>query len=263
MAHPLDGARKFQFTRPRGARLSRARHPVLESAFQFTRPRGARQSVEADRVAQKRFNSRAHGGRDKHTYQLDDSGTWFQFTRPRGARRRPQKERRWRNVSIHAPTGGATYWGSTQPVIGLFQFTRPRGARPCPAPPPAGRDGFNSRAHGGRDWNPRVKSRVTDVSIHAPTGGATRVRMPRRDCYNVSIHAPTGGATDRGVAREGQRGRFNSRAHGGRDACPAPPPAGRDGFNSRAHGGRDFESSDTGSWAEVSIHAPTGGATPP
>ena len=151
LAHPLDGARKFQFTRPRGARLSRARHPVLESAFQFTRPRGARQSVEADRVAQKRFNSRAHGGRDKHTYQLDDSGTWFQFTRPRGARRRPQKERRWRNVSIHAPTGGATYWGSTQPVIGLFQFTRPRGARPCPAPPPAGRDGFNSRAHGGRD----------------------------------------------------------------------------------------------------------------
>ena len=77
---------------------------------------------------------------------------------------------------------------------------------------------------------------------------------------NVSIHAPTGGATG-GRAQHAERGlRFNSRAHGGRDtvaradgivrrfqftrprgARPPPPrrPSSRRGFNSRAHGGRD------------------------
>ena len=54
-----------------------------------------------------------------------------------------------------------------------FQFTRPRGARRVKSvKTPVGK-GFNSRAHGGRDV--RVEAAVVDreVSIHAPTGGAT------------------------------------------------------------------------------------------
>ena len=54
--------------------------------FQFTRPRGARQETyNADEI-EKRFNSRARGGRDAK----------ITFERYRVA------------VSIHAPAGGAT-----------------------------------------------------------------------------------------------------------------------------------------------------------
>ena len=77
-----------------------------------------------------------------------------------------------------------------------FQFTRPRGARLHDAHKKegakcfnsrahGGRDtymqwvlrmcrSFNSRAHGGRDGNLVEAGQSTDVSIHAPTGGATR-----------------------------------------------------------------------------------------
>ena len=35
--------------------------------------------------------------------------------------------------------------------------------------------------------------------------------------FTVSIHAPTGGATGAAIRRNFAGGRFNSRAHGGRD----------------------------------------------
>ena len=187
-------------------------------------------------------------------------------------------------VSIHAPTGGAT------------RAHRERRRRPR---------GFNSRAHGGRDdrrvtvadfctvfqfTRPRG-ARPNDrfmhffhrgVSIHAPTGGAT-IRAARRTVDAiVSIHAPTGGATPLlGLDTYGASS-FNSRAHGGRDSAASHVPHALARFNSRAHGGRD-----TPFWANprrktfqftrprgarrllavlpchfvVSIHAPTGGAT--
>ena len=56
------------------------------------------------------------------------------------------------DVSIHAPTGGATRIRAVQ------------------RPPPC----FNSRAHGGRDTDGGYLPRGVEVSIHAPTGGATR-----------------------------------------------------------------------------------------
>ena len=78
----------FQFTRPRGARRARATRLRRRTSFQFTRPRGARLKG------------------------IVDLCTWFkfQFTRPRGAR--PVKlgsVREIEGVSIHAPTGGATF----------------------------------------------------------------------------------------------------------------------------------------------------------
>ncbi len=75
--------------------------------FQFTRPRGARLAVCAFRSASGRFNSRARVGRDAYATGRANANT-FQFTRPRGAR----PSRRWRrarkHVSIHAPAWGAT-----------------------------------------------------------------------------------------------------------------------------------------------------------
>ena len=104
--------------------------------------------------------------------------------------------RRWA-VSIHAPTGGATPTGKKTPPPREFQFTRPRGARQTPTAkcsastfqftrPRGARHGkalsaditlgFNSRAHGGRDGAKSAIDLSRQVSIHAPTGGATMRR---------------------------------------------------------------------------------------
>ena len=76
-------------------------------------------------------------------------------------------------VSIHAPTWGATSGSSSEGETLKFQSTRPRGARlrllagVCP------HLGFNPRAHVGRDCTSFLWLRPYEVSIHAPTWGAT------------------------------------------------------------------------------------------
>ena len=143
------------------------------AAFQFTRPRGARHDLYAVGVTDVCFNSRAHGGRDLGIV----------------------RQMAMSEVSIHAPTGGATKRAQGPPPRNAFQFTRPRGARRI-------RD--NARA------------RTLVVSIHAPTGGAT---PPRR--------------------RTRSRRSFNSRAHGGRDSRLACVARRRDGFQfTRPRGAR-------------------------
>ena len=175
-----DSAAKswFQFTRPRGARLQQELWLVLYSQFQFTRPRGARRwrdmrhtyrnvSIHAPtggatrtahrRARRKGFNSRAHGGRDVLSGDKISAYTLFQFTRPRGARPAPSLSKEFIEVSIHAPTGGATQYWTLEARRAEFQFTRPRGAR-------HGQGGTLGDGHA--------------VSIHAPTGGATQTTRP-------------------------------------------------------------------------------------
>ena len=232
----------------------------------------------------RRFNSRAHGGRDV----------------------RRDCHRLFALVSIHAPTGGATSAASVgsatsgfqftrprgaRPVMTggthmpvMFQFTRPRGARPEPANVRKGAVGFNSRAHGGRDKMLARQKELDAVSIHAPTGGATMILLYQNaaDGFNsrahggrdllhhgrsnqrqVSIHAPTGGAT---LAIS-----FSTVAcscvsihapTGGATRRSARTPRRKwTRFNSRAHGGRDLGRHRRRDPRRVSIHAPTGGAT--
>ena len=141
------------------------------------------------------FNSRAHGGRDGATGPWPDSGGCFNSRAHGGRDKTPLDIWHLGQVSIHAPTGGAT----------------------------------------GR----RTTTAVTaGVSIHAPTGGATMGAVKISASFTVSIHAPTGGAT----------GSISSRVASA-------------SFNSRAHGGRDRLGKDAGDARGVSIHAPTGGAT--
>ena len=189
------GLRRFQFTRPRGARRNGGDDRAEHVEFQFTRPRGARPGRARPRSPRGRFNSRAHGGRDV----VEDALLAAE------------------EVSIHAPTGGATgdvrlvfrivAFQFTRPrgarpvlcraarVTALFQFTRPRGARRPSSSRKPNSTSFNSRAHGGRDRRRREESRRSGVSIHAPTGGATVVGQQLGRPELVSIHAPTGGAT--------------------------------------------------------------------
>ena len=98
----------------------------------------------------------------------------------------------------------------------------------------------------------------SDVSIHAPTRGATGTIRPPVVLSAVSIHAPTRGAT---VARSGAGCRVPVSIHAPtRGATPdgqACEPAF--GFNPRTHTGCD----PLGAIGRgVSIHAPTRGATP-
>ena len=80
---------------------------------------------------------------------------------------------------------------------------------------------FNPRTHTGCDYRNAIENGASEVSIHAPTRGATigitdRVSSEER----VSIHAPTRGATLLAtVSLLEHRHRFNPRTHTGCDIC--------------------------------------------
>ena len=122
------------------------------------------------------------------------------------------------NISIHAPTWGATLKGTYQACRRKFQSTHPRGVRRrCPTVSITGSD-FNPRTHVGCDitvcrftpnrwnFNPRThvgcdalssqfRSGGQGISIHAPTWGATPPQEVGVRPIGISIHAPTWGAT--------------------------------------------------------------------
>ena len=77
-----------------------------------------------------------------------------------------------------------------------FQSTHPHGVRPNITCIQILAQSFNPRTHMGCDTKP-VKSYLskTDVSIHAPTWGATNGDTQKYVPKEVSIHAPTWGAT--------------------------------------------------------------------
>ena len=69
---------------------------------------------------------------------------------------------------------------------------------------------------GGATYERELFAEVQAVSIHAPAGGATKWAERYLMAGRVSIHAPAGGATKRGLCLLGGMG-FNPRARGGRD----------------------------------------------
>ena len=143
----------------------------------------------------------------------------FQFTRPQGARH-----------CISCTHFAGFTW---------FQFTRPQGARLDVLLLSIQSDGFNSRAHRGRDVTASTCHALGEVSIHAPTGGATIIFIRRSKTTNVSIHAPTGGAT------------FNEKYCFNTINVSIHAPTG----------GATATGYDVLKKVQVSIHAPTGGAT--
>ena len=302
--------------------------------FQSTRPRGARpHSMRWPRRTPRRFNPRAHGGRDHTEVVGRDLGYGFQSTRPRGARPLARLLRRHQpagfNPRAHGGRDPQRIRGSRHGARGFNP--RAHGGRDhvrrCV--PRAGWDGFNPRAHGGRDLAHAIDRVVRDpfqstrprgarplqalrrirhpvfqstrprgarlavidadeivltVSIHAPTGGATRqghghdpgyrfqstrprgarprARLRDRQRVDVSIHAPTGGATYPPRALLRAKTEFQStRPRGARPGSTVMDMCLGSGFNPRAHGGRDAAVRRVQVMLDVSIHAPTGGAT--
>ena len=163
------------------------------SQFQSTRPRGARQLGRAETVRIFRFNPRAHAGRD-HRQPLRYQCQQFQSTRPRGARPvMPSCDGRTK-VSIHAPTRGATIDAQS-----LLRIAR-----------------FNPRAHAGRDNRGCNSHNHPAVSIHAPTRGATGQLLNLQRVMLFQSTRPRGARHSPKICAV-WNGRFNPRAHAGRD----------------------------------------------
>ena len=143
----------------------------------------------------------------------------FQSTLPQGERHnRPMMHICSVYISIHAPTRGATYLQTFHLVSHKFQSTLPQGERPTgggktryvmefQSTLPQGErryhlhqfrchPDFNPRSHKGSDVVFLVRLvGFFDISIHAPTRGATVYPMYILIVVEISIHAPTRGAT--------------------------------------------------------------------
>ena len=146
------------------------------------------------------------------------------------------------DISIHAPTRGATYTGANYDEFQtIFQSTLPQGERPI------------SGASGGtvqlfQSTLPQGERRLLDsiveggfiISIHAPTRGATsEIVNCRCSIRYISIHAPTRGATVLSCSFDG--------VHEFQSTLP--------------QGERRLIFLRSVSATKISIHAPTRGAT--
>ena len=99
-------------------------------------------------------------------------------------------------ISIHAPTRGATQIDRCIDVNLIFQSTLPRGERQNRQMQCRLLKNFNPRSHEGSDDEKFILMRRTqDISIHAPTRGATLCQGNCTLVQEISIHAPTRGAT--------------------------------------------------------------------
>ena len=209
------------------------------------------------------------------SYLFSAYSTRFQFTLPRGER----------------PPWSA-FWNS----LLLFQFTLPRGERRGPIRRGSrARTYFNSRSHAGSDLsNIKTGETATMISIHAPTRGANfnsrshagsdvsgesseaaiyefQFTLPRGERplsrlgltlllvdFNSRSHAGSDGIFAPSIDRCSY---FNSRSHAGSDHLPGVERGGLWYFNSRSHAGSDLRWPQRGHLGQISIHAPTRGAT--
>ena len=148
----------------------------------------------------------------------------------------------YRNVSIHAPTRGATRNSLNET---------------------ADASGFNPRTYERCDVVSSCFSCAKKVSIHAPTRGATFYFIDRPTPIYVSIHAPTRGATLITLAISLSILKFQSthlrevRQGGAGYVCKYMR------FNPRTYERCDCNDGISYPDALVSIHAPTRGATQP
>ena len=102
-----------------------------EKKFQSTRPRGARPiGIAVCQAFLASFNPHARGGRDLGEVERIRPSRAFQSTRPRGAR--PRHDLMRSAVILFQstrPRGARLRWNGCADGFGEFQSTRPRGAR--------------------------------------------------------------------------------------------------------------------------------------
>ena len=121
---------------------------------------------------------------------------------------------------------------------------------------------FNPRTHEGCDPLSYVRQ------LHNHLFQSTHPRRVRQGppciCLTaclISIHAPTKGATLHDVIQQGFTVNFNPRTHEGCDSISSTEGATPPNFNPRTHEGCDKTSPLPSVLPQISIHAPTKGAT--
>ena len=141
------------------------------------------------------FNPRSHKGSDGTTglYYAKFS---FQSTLPQGERLRFGSQAvRHLHFNPRSHKGSDGYYKSWKHLLYKFQSTLPQGERRNLLLQFLVIPHFNPRSHKGSDDLIRILKLGHDISIHAPTRGATwdewRIWIP----IHISIHAPTRGAT--------------------------------------------------------------------
>ena len=150
----------FQSTHPRRVRptLHHSRRRGVPM-FQSTHPRRVRRPQHPGGRAGRRFNPRTHAGCDAAQLIGPLTEQEFQSTHPRRVRRWTVRLAAVGVVSIHAPTQCDAPASPGTATPSAFQSTHPRRVRPGIA---------------------RLAESVEDVSIHAPTQGATSPASPDR-----------------------------------------------------------------------------------
>ncbi len=255
----------FQSTRPRGARPQFCHRRNNQFAVSIHAPAwGATEAFPKASVAENvSIHAPAWGAT---AWAVGSSAIWkFQSTRPHGARPAREAVLKLRELfQSTRPRGARPGCRKKAGSRKMFQSTRPRGARRWRSLQGMGcAVRFNPRARGGRDPRPMDwPTSESQVSIHAPAGGAT----------NSRIYAGTCDAS------------FNPRARGGRDAVNLCPLGNEQMFQStRPRGARPCVPIGSATFAKfqstrprgarlhkipfkacrrpVSIHAPAGGAT--
>ena len=142
-------------------------------------------------------------------------------------------------VSIHAPTWRATQTPKPSVSSYKFQSTLPHGERPSNEPYNSSSLCFNPRSHMG-----------SDIS-EADYSNAQKSFNPRSH-MGSDIALPFLAAAFVG---------FNPRSHMGSDNCSPSTMTARRCFNPRSHMGSDPRRHQGMAREDVSIHAPTWGAT--
>ena len=116
----------------RGATRRWGRNVSLTCLFQSTHPHGVRHDETGHRSDILSFQSTHPHGVRRYVCKRFIELYKFQSTHPHGVRLNESKSREnLNNVSIHAPTRGATQHPKTQLcATGVFQSTHPHGVRP-------------------------------------------------------------------------------------------------------------------------------------
>ena len=165
------------------------------------------------------FNPRTHEGCDMVVINFFAPLFLFQSTHPRRVRHFQLIFVGNMDISIHAPTKGATFYlfGFRCCCIGRFQSTHPRRVRPLFAMFVLILLYFNPRTHEGCDTGSPLTFVGGEISIHAPTKGATLFGKTGLKCVVFQSTHPRRVRHDNGVFGYQERYDFNPRTHEGCD----------------------------------------------
>ena len=175
---------KFQSTHPRGVRLMSLVRPGSSLSISIHAPTWGATAIKDCCCQTQQFQSTHPRGVRLCPSKANRAYIGFQSTHPRGVRQTQQN------------------------IIRMgyeFQSTHPRGVRrPCRHILRSIMPNFNPRTHVGCDRKNGKRAQSNEISIHAPTWGATESSELLEPLCAISIHAPTWGATLYTLAGFGQ-----------------------------------------------------------